>query len=267
MDMTQSVSEASLAYTMAFQCEGDACLVPESRAFDLLTGMGHARQAVALSRSMIFSFCSYLSVPYDMLTYPLLDLNFALGVHNLWNAVLQLLMVVPHSTTVRCGLAVDNTFRIMMCTPDLEPVFNYLTAGVSELGLAGDNWANVNAAIVQNVLTQSQPICAEDASSMTPSSWYNSSLFGANRTAVVGLTQWMYAVTDGYSAIYLGGTDPIMRVQKWPYAMDASFGVAAVTYGFSSDHDPTTTGGEARCYTPFLVCLSDPRMCRQPVGL
>lgn len=244
MDWAQDFSEASLAFTESFQCAGEACLIPESRAFDLLSSMGQLRQAVALSRSLIFSFCSLFSIPYDLLTYPLLDLNFATGVHSLWNAVLQLTMIVPHTTTVRCGLAFNDTFGTMMCIPDFEPVFNYLTAGVSDLGLAGDNWANVAFAIVQSAVTLNPPACTADVPAMTPSSWYDARLFGTNQTAVVGLTEWMYAVTDGYTAIYLGGNDPTIRTQRWPYAMDASLGVAAVTYGFMSDHDPMTAGGE-----------------------
>lgn len=264
MDFAQTLSEASLAYTDSFQCTGDACLIPENRAFDLLSSLGNLRQVVVLGRTMIFSFCSLFSVPYDLLTYPLLDINFATGVHSLWNALLQLTMVVPHATTIRCGLAFNDTFRTMMCIPDFEPVFNYLTAGVSDLGLAGDNWANVALAIVQGVVSQAPTACAANTPAMTPSTWYDSRLFGGNRTAVVGLTQRMYAVTDGYSAIYVGGDDTSIRTQRWPYTMDPSLGVAAVTYGFMSDHDPLTAGGESRraCVSRGARCRPDPPVTR-----
>jgi hypothetical protein len=56
--------------------------------------------------------------------------------------------------------------------------------------------------------------------------------------AVVGLTDWMYAVTDGTTAVYMGHSEPgEARVQVWPFpgTMDVSLGVAAVTY--SSVHD------------------------------
>ena len=245
MDFAQTLSGASLAFTESFQCDGEACLIPENRAFDLLSSLGYVRQAAVLGRTMIDSFCSTFSVPYDLLTYPLLDINFATGVHSLFNALLQLTMVVPHTTTVRCGMTFNDTFSTMMCIPDLEPVFNYLTAGVSDLGLAGDNWANVALAIVQAAVTQSPTACAENTPTMTPSAWYGSRLFGGNQTAVVGLTERMYAVTDGYSAIYIGGDDASIRTQRWPYAMDASLGVAAVTDGVMSDHDPLTAGGES----------------------
>jgi hypothetical protein len=227
-------------YTEAFRCVGEACLVQENRVFDLLSGMGQARQLVALARELLTSFCGTLSAPADLLVFPLLDLNFAIGLHSLWNFALQITMVVPHATTVRCALAYDNAFGAMMCIPDLEPAFNFLVAGISSMGLMVDNWVNVAFAIVQNTVTGTAPTCEALVPVLSPSKFLGSAVFGTNFTAVVGLTQWMYAVTDGYTAIFKGSDDLGVRTQRWPYAMDASLGVAAVSYGPMSDLDASS---------------------------
>jgi len=57
------------------------------------------------------------------------------------------------------------------------------------------------------------------------------SIFGSNFTAVVGLTNWMYAVTDGYQAVYQGGDRcGLCRILRWPHEMNPAFGVAAVSF-------------------------------------
>lgn len=236
----QDLSNAIQVFAEAFKCTGEACLVPENRVFDLLSSMGQVREVVALARELVAVFCGTISAPIDLLVFPLLDLNFAIGMHSLWNFLMQVLTVIPHATTVRCAMAYDNTFGVMMCIPDLEPAFSFLVAGISSLGLMVDNWVNVAFAIVQNVVTGTAPSCDSVAPQLDPTLFMGSMVFGSNFTAVVGLTQWMYAVTDGYTAIYKGSDDLGVRTQRWPYAMDASLGVAAVSYGPMSDLDAST---------------------------
>ena len=257
LQFSKDWATASLAFTDSFRCAGDACLVPESRAFDLLSSLGQVREIVALGRQLAAAFCSALSAPLDALIFPLLDLNFSLGVHNLWNFLLQLTVVVPHVTYERCALAKNDTFAVMMCVPDAEPIFNYLVAALSSFGLAVDNWFNVILVIVQNVLSGTAPTCQSDVVDMTPTSFMESSVFAGNFTAVVGLTQWMYAVTDGYTAIYKGSDDLSVRAQQWPYAMDPSLGVAAVTYGATSDPDGSSiSGGNTAGSVPTTAMLA-----------
>ena len=239
-DFARDIATALQVYSNSFKCAGEACLVPENRAFDLLSGMGQVRELVALTRQLLAVFCGTLSAPADLIVFPLLDLNFAIGLHNLWNFLLQVLTIIPHVTTVRCAMAYDNSFGVMMCIPDLEPAFNFLVAGISSMGLMVDNWVNVAFAIVQNAVTGTSPTCDAQVPQLDPTLFLGSAVFGQNFTAVVGLTQWMYAVTDGYTAIYKGSDDLGVRTQRWPYAMDASLGVAAVSYGPMSDLDAST---------------------------
>jgi hypothetical protein len=230
VDFCVAIANSLEHFILAFECTGTACLIQENRVMDFMSPMAAVRQFVALGGGLLDAFCSSLAAPVDILLFPLLDLNFAEAVHFLWNAVLQLFLVVPHATAARCGLARGDTFDTLLCTPDFEPVFNYLVAGVSALGVALDNWGNVALVIVEKFLTNMAPEC-DAALAFEPHAYATSAaMFGANRTAVVGLTEWMYAVTDGYLAFYFGHDSNSMRHAAWPHAMDAGLGVAAVTF-------------------------------------
>ena len=244
LHLMEHVSNSLLAFMDAFFCDGGACLHPEKGILDLLSPMGDVREVAALGVKLLRQFCSTLSVPVDLLAFPLLDLNLAEGVHNLGNAVVQLLVVIPHATVARCGLAHGNQFDTLMCTPDLAPFFNFLVAGMSSLGQAVDNWGNVAFLIVESAITGArggqQARCDSASDMMMPDLVANGGqgFFAAGAyTVVVGLTDWLYAVTDGVTAVYMGHNDPGQaKTQPWPYpGMDMSMGVAAVTY--SSVHE------------------------------
>ena len=57
-------------------------------------------------------------------------------------------------------------------------------------------------------------------------------LFANRSTVVVGLTGWLYAVTDGVTAVYVGsGTSNLQSSGAWPNPVNVAYGVAAVSYG------------------------------------
>ena len=237
VDLVRHLSTALVGFVESFFCEGAKCLQPERGVLDLLSSMGSVREFAALGTQLARNFCGTLAAPLDILLYPLLDLNLAEAVHNLVNSAVQLLVVIPRATTVRCGLKAGNQFDLLMCTPDFAPFFNFLAASMSSLGLAVDNWANIAFLIVQELLTGSAPTCDTAAQGTFPELLANQSLFQSGVPAVVvGLTDWLYAVTDGTTAYYLAQNDGTRaKVGAWPYPVDAGLGVAAVTY--SSVHD------------------------------
>lgn len=196
--------------------------------------MGDVREITALSVGLFKNVCSILAAPVDLSTFPLLDLNLAEAVHYLWNAILQLCLVLPQATSVRCSTyAPGSGFQLMLCTPDLGPFFDYLVAGVTSLGLCVDNWANVALVIIQQALTGTAPSCSEDITGYIPD--LVAGQF-SRPTTVVGLTDWLYAVTDGTKAVYQGSSGAA-SANIWPYPMDITFGVAAVTYKSVNDLD------------------------------
>jgi hypothetical protein len=165
-------------------------------------------------------------------------LNLATGLHKIINAVLYGMVQVPAVTFERCQR--HGSEYALMCTPDLEPVFAQLTSGVSDLGRLADNWLNAVYVIVQGVLGYASHAC--DPVSLAPpflqSGAVRASLFGANQTAVAGLTGWLMAVTDGFAIAYYGKGS--VKVALWPAFVNVSHGLAAVTYAGSSTLDATS---------------------------
>jgi hypothetical protein len=212
-------------------------LHPERGILDLLTSMADVREFAAQGLLLLRAFCSTLAAPLDLVVYPLLDLNLAEAVHDLVNAFIQLLIVIPKATVTRCMEKEDNQYGILMCTPDLAPFFNFLSASLSSLGLAIDNWVNVALLIVETVLGGDPPQCATSDNAMIPDLIAADTVFKAG-TVVVGLTDWLYAVTDGATAVYMGHNEGNKaRIGRWPFAVDTTLGVAAVTYSGVHDLD------------------------------
>lgn len=222
---------------------GDACFDMAQRTLDLVTPMAGLRDAVVASALFAQRICTPVGPILDILTYPFMDLNLAVGVHSLANAALYLVVHVPDITLLRCTRY--GSEAALMCTPDLEPVFAFLVSGVSSLGALVDNWLDVVYTVVQGALGFSTNAC--DQISLAPpfltSPALHASLFGANRTAVVGLTGWLMAVTDGAAVAYYGRGN--LRVASWPAHVNVSYGLAAVTYAASSNLDVTSLSSSA----------------------
>ena len=245
LSLAEHLTGSLLVFVTGFLCQGAECLHPERGVLDLLSPMGDIREFVALGVKLLRQICSTLAAPVDLLVFPLMDLNLAEGVHHLGNAAVQMLIVVPRTTVVRCALGHlgGAQFGVLMCTPDLAPPFHFLAAGLSSLGQALDNWANAAFLIVETAISTTGSVSAPAAcdpaeSGMLPDLVAADEVFrpGA-RPVVVGLTDWLYAVTDGVTAVYMGHNDPGQaKMQVWPHeGMDVGLGVAAVTY--SSVHD------------------------------
>lgn len=234
LDLMQSITQAIIDYLNTFDCAGTACLVPGHNVLNIISPMGNVRQMVALSVQIARHFCSLAAVPLDLLTYPFMDMNLAAALHHFVNAGAQLFVGIPFATSVRCSIASDptNTFRVMMCTPDLTPFFTYVAAGVSSLGLLLDNILNIALVILEQAVLGTAPSCDMLSYGLVSDLMSSEVLFAARtgQTTVVGLTAWNYAVTDGIQIVYKGQNDQATKLGTWPYAVDTSFGVAAVSY-------------------------------------
>ncbi len=240
VDLVKNLSLALFWFIESFFCEGMQCLHPERGVVDILSSMGNVREFVALGSQLAQNICGTLAAPIDLLLFPLLDLNLSEGIHNLVNAVTQLLVVIPRATTVRCALKAGDRFDLLMCTPDFAPFFNFLAASMSSVGMALDNWVNMAFWIVQELLTGQAQACDSTAAGVFPDLLADRLLFNGSAApiAVVGLTDWLYAVTDGKTAYYLAQNDGTKtKVQSWAHPMDSGLGVAAVTYSKVHDLD------------------------------
>jgi hypothetical protein len=74
------------------QCLGDVGI----RTMDLITPMTHFRDVVAILIGWVArEICAPLAVPMDIIFAPIMDINFAKGVHNIVNAVLWTFIQIP----------------------------------------------------------------------------------------------------------------------------------------------------------------------------
>jgi hypothetical protein len=126
-----------------------------------------------------------------------------------------------------------------------------------------DNWINVGSIIIQKTLGfVNLPTCELLAGGFTAAN-YSRELLGENmgkRVVVVGLTEGLYAVTNGVHAQYFSSYKSIESVivpDIWPVEIDTRFGVAAVVYNkYSTERDEL---GDAT--TTMLGC-----QCRDSEG-
>jgi hypothetical protein len=85
--------------------------------------------------------CGFVDPIVDAVAYPLMDANLAGMVHNLVNAVLYFVVQLSEVTYLRCIR--HGSEGALMCTPDLEPVYAFLSAGLNSAGYLVDNWLDV----------------------------------------------------------------------------------------------------------------------------
>jgi hypothetical protein len=201
-----------LAYlkTVSITCpleQGSLCFEPGKRVFDFLTPMVDLR---TISRSVVIighNMCAGMNGPLEIAAYPLLNINFAKGVHHIFNAILFTTIQVPAITVLRCA---RNPNDVVMCLPDFEPSFNMLTTGLRSLGMGIDNWIDVSSIIIQKTIGISDvPSCESLALAFGPSN-YSNTLFGNRQPIVVGLTEGLYAGKPPHPILHL-----LLEASKW----------------------------------------------------
>ena len=240
------------------EVDGDLCFDAANRTLDLMTPMADVRQTVSHLVVLSKSICGFVGPVVDAASFPFMDINFASAVHNLVNAVLYLFVSASKVTYLRCTR--HGGEEPLMCTPDLEPVFVFLASGIRSMGFFLNNWLNVIYVIVQGVLGWSQISCSGELvpTTMDPGP-IRAAIFGTNRTALVGLTGNLMAITDGSVVAYEGKGH--LRLASWPSQVNISHGIAAVTYGRSSDADVSRLSSSSSGTSTALfgcICAHDP---------
>lgn len=242
---------------------GDACFDLTNRTLDVMTPMADVRGAVSHLVVLTRNLCGFADPVVDILTYPFMDINLADAVHNLVNAIVYLFVQLPQVTYLRCKrFGGEGT---LFCTPDFDPVYAFLVTGLRSLGSLLDNWLDIVYVVVHNSLGLPRISCDASVipSTADPGSM-RESVFGANRTVLVGLTGYLLAVTDGMVIAYEGNGK--LRLGAWPSLVNVSYGVAAVTYGGGSDTDVSgLSSGRGGTSTSLLGCLcaQDPEVGMQ----
>jgi hypothetical protein len=116
-----------------------------------------------------------------------------------------------------------------------------------------DNWLDVTTLVIQEVIMPgTSPRCdSPSLSTLNVSDEAHKLLFGSNNSVVVGLTETMFASTDGYSVMYYSTAKRVVQSEiaqaVWPIPIDVKMGIAAVSYGDGGEqgddhaHGRTTT--------------------------
>ena len=213
------------------------CFDAGERVFDFLTPMAHIRNMVVYIVRWLGQMCSVLSGPVDIATYPFMDINFAKGVHFLLNSMLYFFFHLPAMTVERCSrFQADNA---VMCIPDFDPVVNMMVAGFRYSGACVDNWLDVTLLIVNAALNRPNPVCRSMPDLLRDFD-FKANFFGSNETVMVGMTDYMFARTDGLGVQYFSldrDWQTVLHPEAFPFRVSAMYGLAAVAHFHDADHD------------------------------
>ena len=246
----------------------DQCL-STTRDLDLVTPMDSVRSLGVVAVSLFGNVCGLFRVPVQLLLFPLFDEKLATAVHNMVNAVLHLFIQIPTLTVRRSAAApLGNGLSTLQSTPDFEPFWTRLVAGIKDWGAMMDNWFNFGVSLALGDTSADCGVQAWRASgsggAVVPSSgaeFFANSGTLAGHTAVVGLTDWLMATSNGSDAYFYGHNSNVSTPVAWPVEVDVTLGLAAVTYSEAggnsasdeSVHSHTSRPG-SRTTTDIMGC-------------
>lgn len=230
--------DSLVGFLKDLECAVDVCL-QRPAVLDVVSPMDDVRLISALFSKLLGNVCYVMSIPADLVLYPLRDLHFATGLHSLANSVIHLFVHVPMGTLRRCDMygTTGAHTDVLMCTPDLEPVFTHLVSGIRDMGSAVDNWMGIGASMARRSLTGVPDSCT--VKTLSPDSFRADGLLDG-AVSVVGMTDWLMAATNGSMAYFFGQVNTDVAPRQWPSRVDVRMGVAAVSYSEVNEMDVST---------------------------
>eukprot|EP00961_Rhodomonas_salina_P245713 3320013-Rhodomonas_salina.2 len=233
--------------TRLYQCDtlGAACfeVVQLDMRAPLLYLPSLTRNVVAI----IFGMCPILSVPVDILTYPLMDPNIPGIVHHFVNAIIHWLVEMPRITAQRCH-RYKGEIGIVMCVPDIRRLFENTARLIESISVLLDNWLDMVLLITESAIAPLLPDgskeikeCQEKDKRQSAFS-YTNSYFENEQTVMAGITSSLFAVTNGKDIQWVdaGRTMDIVETplgMGWPIEIDVEYGVAVVDGPTGTDLD------------------------------
>lgn len=215
----QHLAQSMQNYIGQMDCPGKVCLFTPP-TLDLVTPMQDVRNLAVMGVEFTHNVCGPLRIPTVILLYPFLDTYFADGAHALVNSFLQFFVQAPYFTYLRC----PNLDNILLCTPDFEPAFVSLFQGLQALGNGINQWFR---AVIEIVLDPNAENCL--VATGTPARALQRVDYLQGRSVVVGISEAMFAVTNGSMALFYEN-QRLMHLKQWVPPMDPSVGVASVVY-------------------------------------
>jgi len=215
----------------------DRCFEAGERVLDLLSPLAHVRNMVVWIVRWLSQMCAVLSAPVDIVTYPFMDINFAKGIHFLSNSVLYFFFHLPAMTVERCTRYKADS--VVMCIPDFDPAINMMVSGFRYMGFFVDNWLDVSLLVVNAALKRPVPECTSLPDLLRDFDFKNG-FFGNNETVIAGMTEHMFARTDGLGVQYFSldrDWQTVLHPDAFPFRVSSMYGVAAISHFNDADHD------------------------------
>jgi hypothetical protein len=255
--LASSLTMSLISWCQSFYCcsPGESvgcnnrCFDTGERVFDFLTPMAHLRNCIAWVVKWLGAMCNILSGPVDLVTFPIMDINFAKFFHFFSNSIIFTVFHVPAVTYERCMKY--RAEGAIMCVPDFDPVFFMVTSSFHYLGLCVDNWLDILILIIEGTLGRPTPECTTVPSLLRDFN-FRETTFGSRKTVIVGMTEHMFVRTDGRGAQYFSldkDWQTIIHPEAFPMDVNLAFGVAPITHFSDADHD--TKGDDT---TSLLGC-------------
>lgn len=211
------------------------CMEAGSRTIDLMTPMTHLRFVVAWLVQWMRGWCNIMAGPLDFMSYPFMDINFAKFIHWGGNTVLYSITQLPAITYERCSRFGGN----IECVPDFGPIFDMATRALHHLGLCLDNWLDVLILIIEATIHITPPKC-DTIPSLLANVDFRTAMFASNATTITGLTDTVFARTDGTGVQYFSmdkDWQTMLHPNAFPFTTNINYGVAAITHINDFEHD------------------------------
>lgn len=216
---------------------------------DVMTPALYAQRLVGNLNELVAQSCSPALLPVNIGLYPLLDYNLWMSLNSLFNGFfIHPVFALPLKTWRRCEYAFleSNTFttteKTVMCIPDFSAWIQLLKVAARHVGKLIDNWLNVGLLLIENSLGIAGKTC--DGAPSIHSVWQDASAVLGDEYPLqtIGLTENLYAVTNGISTVYqsaIQNTLPGVAIGNWPFPVETRYGVAAVQHAQKFDADDT----------------------------
>lgn len=248
-----SVTEKLLrcwSYNGDMSCVGNSLAV----SFDVMTPSVYVQASISNIHGIFSNICNPVLIPFEIIIYPLLDVNLYMGLHSIVNSVWSLLCGTWIQRHQRCefgkeGVVIGKISQeeaSLMCFPDFNNVLNWVGGAITALGRLIDNWADITLLLVEKAvgLNPGGSYCDSARGDVTVA-WQAAGeiLSTTLPRQVVGLTDNMYAITDGVSTVYRSLVQRgqfYYAIENWPVEIEPRYGVAAVSH--STLFDPDNSG-------------------------
>ena len=242
-----------------------------TRDLDVVTPVGSIRSLGVVGVSLFGNVCGLFKTPLQFLLYPLFDHSFASALHNLLNAALHLFVQAPIITAKRSAAsALGNGLDVLRTTPDLEPFWVRLIAGVTDAGNVLDHWIGAAVAVAFHGTSDDDTLLGgcqarEGENLLTQFEKQTDGQFIGGlhgQVAVLGLTDWLMATSNGTKLLFHGPTGSASISSTWPTEVDVSFGLAAVRYSETSGAGAPSPSGQSAQYGAGGRHTTDAMGCR-----